>query len=77
LSLYQFYIVHLQHDLPMEAYNDMLSFNRSKSVYDYLVKDGVAREQINLKGFGYSKPDRGNDTEEGRSLNRRVEFNMF
>jgi len=43
---------------------------------DYLVKNGVTPERIKSEGFGESKPVANNDTEEGRKLNRRVEFTI-
>lgn len=55
-------------------YNQTLSENRAKAVKKYLVDKGVKDERITAKGFGLSKPIDTNDTPEGRSKNRRVEF---
>ena len=56
-----------------DAYNKKLSQNRANAVKDYLVKQGVPAASINAVGMGKSfKYD--NATEEGRYLNRRVEF---
>ncbi len=55
--------------------NKKLSEDRAKTVRDYLVFQGVAPERIvNAKGFGSSKPIADNNTESGRSQNRRTEF---
>jgi outer membrane protein OmpA-like peptidoglycan-associated protein/tetratricopeptide (TPR) repeat protein len=54
--------------------NQALSEKRAKSVYDYLVKSGIEATKLTFKGYGESKPVATNDTEEGRSQNRRTEF---
>ena len=56
-----------------DAYNMKLSQNRASAVKAYLVEQGVPSSTINAIGMGKSfKFD--NATEEGRYLNRRVEF---
>ena len=56
-----------------DAYNKKLSQNRANAVKGYLVKQGVPAANLNAVGMGKSfKFD--NATEEGRYLNRRVEF---
>lgn len=56
-----------------DAYNKKLSQNRANAVKTYLVEQGVPAASINAVGMGKSfKFD--NATEEGRYLNRRVEF---
>ena len=56
-----------------DAYNKKLSQNRANAVKAYLVEQGVSASTINAVGMGKSfKFD--NATEEGRYLNRRVEF---
>jgi len=54
--------------------NQVLSENRSKSVYDYLVKRGIQINRMSYKGFGESVPIESNETEDGRARNRRTEF---
>lgn len=54
--------------------NETLSTNRAKSVYDYLVKNGIAAKRLRFSGFGETKPQADNTTEEGRKQNRRTEF---
>jgi len=54
--------------------NRKLSDNRAKSVKTYLVGKGVADAMLLTKGWGEDKPVAGNDTDEGKAKNRRVEF---
>lgn len=55
--------------------NKKLSDDRAKSVMDHLVKkEQVDAGRLTAKGWGIEKPIAGNDTEEGREKNRRVEF---
>jgi outer membrane protein OmpA-like peptidoglycan-associated protein len=54
--------------------NQTLSERRAKACYDYLIKRGIAAERFSHAGFGESRPISSNDTDKGRSLNRRVEF---
>lgn len=56
--------------------NLKLSIKRSKAVADYLAKKGVAAVRIKNEGRGDAEPIEDNETEEGRSLNRRVEFTI-
>ena len=60
-----------------DQYNQYLSRKRSKSVVAYLNENGIARARTRYKGFGESQPAAGNDTEEGRRLNRRVELEVI
>jgi outer membrane protein OmpA-like peptidoglycan-associated protein len=41
---------------------------------NFLAKNGVDGKRLSAKGFGESIPIASNDTEEGRSKNRRTEF---
>lgn len=58
---------------PME-YNIDLSQKRAQAVKNYLVARGINESRVSIVGFGYKKPIAPNDTEEGRSLNRRAEI---
>ena len=49
-----------------------LSYNRAKAVYDYLVFQGVAANQLEVYGLGDSLPIGNNNTPEGRSANKRI-----
>ncbi len=55
-------------------YNQQLSVDRANAVKTYLVNAGVDSKKITVKGYGETRPIASNDTEEGRMLNRRVEF---
>lgn len=57
-----------------ERYNIELSTRRAEVVAAYLIDHGATDDQVSFEGFGSSKPIRGNETEEGRSKNRRVEI---
>jgi outer membrane protein OmpA-like peptidoglycan-associated protein len=57
-----------------EQYNNKLSENRAKAVYNYLVKNGISTSRLTYKGYGSSKPLYTNDTEQHKAQNRRVEF---
>lgn len=59
-----------------EEHNLELSGNRARSVVDYLVGHGIAKERMTSAGYGFSKPIDSNDTEEGRANNRRTEFRI-
>ena len=55
-------------------YNMNLSQKRAQSMVDYLIQKGIDPERLVGKGYGESRPIANNNTEEGRSINRRVEF---
>ncbi|RLD90713.1 MAG: hypothetical protein DRJ29_15115 [Bacteroidetes bacterium] len=55
-------------------YNMTLSQKRTLSMVDYLVSQGIARDRLMGKGYGESRPIASNSSEEGRMMNRRVEF---
>ena len=57
-----------------DAYNMLLSERRAKTVVAYLVRGGIPKERLTVQFFGETKPTDTNDTKEGRSKNRRVEF---
>jgi OmpA-OmpF porin, OOP family len=58
------------------SYNQQLSEKRAYSVYSYIIGQGITPKQVVYKGFGSSKPVSSNETEEGRQLNRRIEFTI-
>lgn len=59
-----------------DEYNMNLSQQRVNSVVSYLTKNGINAKRLTGKGYGESSPVATNDTEEGRELNRRVEFRI-
>jgi len=59
-----------------ETYNLNLSNNRAKAVNNYLTEKGIAPQRITYSGAGSSEPVADNSTAQGRSLNRRVEFEL-
>lgn len=54
-----------------------LSERRAQSVVDYLVGRGTDRDRLQAVGFGETVPIADNDTEEGRQINRRIEFELL
>lgn len=56
--------------------NQKLSENRAKAVVAYLSGKGIAASRLSFKGYGESKPIADNQTEEGRSQNRRTELKV-
>ena len=60
-----------------DAYNQKLSENRAKSVYDYFVSHGIDAARLSHKGYGESRPIDTNETDEGRQRNRRVELQII
>jgi outer membrane protein OmpA-like peptidoglycan-associated protein len=59
-----------------DAYNLELSDRRARAVVRWLTEHGVDGARLTPKGIGRSRPVAGNDTAQGRALNRRVEVAM-
>lgn len=59
-----------------DNYNLNLSKSRANTVVKSIVSDKIQKKRIAQKGFGEANPAATNDTEEGRALNRRVEFEL-
>jgi outer membrane protein OmpA-like peptidoglycan-associated protein len=57
--------------------NLTLSNNRAKAVVDFLISKGVAPRRLTATGWGAAQPVTTNDTEEGRSQNRRTELKVL
>ncbi len=55
-------------------YNQTLSENRAASVKSYLASKGLTTTRITTTGMGIADPIASNETAEGKSQNRRVEF---
>lgn len=59
-----------------EDYNQRLSERRAQAVGNYLVQGGVARQRINMVGYGESQPIASNASQQGQAQNRRVEITL-
>lgn len=57
-----------------DAYNQTLSETRARSVADWFTGEGIDRTRLKALGHGETQPVAGNDSAEGRQLNRRVEI---
>jgi outer membrane protein OmpA-like peptidoglycan-associated protein len=57
-----------------DAYNMKLSQRRAESVANYLVKNGVSRQNVRADFRGKREPVASNATDQGRAQNRRVEI---
>jgi outer membrane protein OmpA-like peptidoglycan-associated protein len=62
--------------LGSDAYNQRLSEKRARAVTRYLEEHGVDASRLEYHGYGESRPIASNDTEAGREINRRVEFEL-
>ena len=58
-------------------FNRRLSEARAQAVADYLVAHGIDKARLTTVGFGKTMPIDSNDTAEGRSRNRRVEYRVL
>jgi OmpA-OmpF porin, OOP family len=59
-----------------DAYNQVLSEKRAKSVYEFLLNNGVNPSRVKFSGLGSSEPIAPNDSEANRQLNRRIEIKI-
>lgn len=59
-----------------EEYNQKLSEDRARSVYEYFLKKGIPASSMTTRGFGLKYPIDTNETDEGRAKNRRVEVDI-
>ncbi len=56
------------------GFNMRLSRERARSVRLYLLAQGLKPARVHARGYGPDKPIGDNNTDEGKSQNRRVEF---
>ncbi len=56
--------------------NVKLSDNRAKSVYNYLIQNGIDASRLSYKGYADDEPIASNETIKGRAKNRRTEFKI-
>ncbi|MBF9014091.1 MULTISPECIES: OmpA family protein [unclassified Oceanispirochaeta] len=61
-------------DLGYAASQLKLSILRAQAIKDYLIAQGINEKRLEVEGYGGTKPIADNTTEEGKALNRRVEF---
>lgn len=59
-----------------DEYNMKLSRSRANAVKSYLGSKGIGVKRITAQGMGEADPIASNDTKEGQSKNRRVEFGI-
>jgi outer membrane protein OmpA-like peptidoglycan-associated protein len=70
------------YSLPGDAYdydtnNYKLSSNRARTVYDFLIRNGVEEDRLEYKGYGHSIPRYKEDSPENEQRNRRVEIRVL
>jgi outer membrane protein OmpA-like peptidoglycan-associated protein len=61
-------------DIGTKAYNQRLALRRAMAVKNFLVKEGIKPERIQVVGFGKERYIAENTTPIGRLTNRRAEF---
>lgn len=57
--------------------NRGVSARRAQSVAAYLIASGIPETRVVAVGYGLDVPIASNDNEEGRAINRRVEFTLL
>ena len=57
-------------------YNYTLSDNRAKAVRDYFMVNGINKDRMTWRGYGFDEPISTNQTDEGRQKNRRTEIKI-
>lgn len=58
------------------SFNLDLSKKRAAAAKDFLINKGIEETRIASEGYGDTRPLENNDTREGRTRNRRVEFTI-
>ncbi len=58
-------------------HNLVLSKNRAKAVYDYLISKNISPDRLTYKGYGQTQPIADNSTAEGMAKNRRTEMKII
>lgn len=84
-SLADYLSDHLEYTLEIIGHTDnqgkpednlKLSEKRAKTVFEYLAGKGIAKSRMKYSGKGDTDPIEDNEEEEGRRMNRRVEFRV-
>jgi outer membrane protein OmpA-like peptidoglycan-associated protein len=60
-----------------DAYNQALSERRARAAKAFLISQGVASDRVQVAGRGEAEPIAENETDAGRSQNRRVEVAIY
>ena len=60
-----------------DVYNEKLSRRRADAVSSYLRSKSIASNRLSTKAYGETAPKYSNDSEDGASQNRRVEFLVY
>ena len=76
LKGYQIYVYGYTDDIGTNEYNRKLSERRAKSVFDYLVQNGLNPNIMTTKGFGDADPLVPGNSSKARAINRRVEIGL-
>lgn len=64
--------------MDIDTNEPVLSLNRAKAVFNYLVLNGIDEERLTYKGFGYTQPIINPEiTEADKTTNRRVEIKII
>ncbi len=63
-------------DIGTENFNKKISIQRAEFAKKLLVSENISPERILTEGKGFQEPILPNDTEENRSKNRRIEFQI-
>ncbi|HEY2581869.1 MAG TPA: OmpA family protein [Mucilaginibacter sp.] len=64
-------------DVGNDQLNQVLSENRAKSVYQYLIDNKIDPARLVYKGYGKTQPIAPNTSDENRQKNRRTEFKII
>jgi OmpA-OmpF porin, OOP family len=64
-------------DIGDSTYNKVLSLKRAEAVCQYLINKGIDKSRVIPKGYGSNMALGPNNTEGGRTANRRVEFKII
>ena len=56
------------------VFNERLSMDRANSVKAWLVAHGIKSDRLETRGYGQTRPITTNTTDQGREINRRIEF---
>ena len=74
LSTARLMIVGHTDNIGSDAYNEKLSLSRARAIKKYFAQQGIDSKRLTIRGLGESQPIATNLDEQGRALNRRVEF---